>query len=53
MHSECVTPQLKELEQLKLSPSTKIATSDTFITHKKKHTHTQEAVLNAESIVTK
>ena len=37
MQSECFTPQFKELEQLKLSPSTKSATADKFITknHKK------------------
>ena len=49
MQSECVTPQLKELEQLKLSPSTKNANADKFITKK-----TQEAVSNdIEITVTK
>ena len=34
MQSEFVTPQLKELEQLKLSPSTKSANANKFITKK-------------------
>ena len=41
MQSEFVTPQLKELEQLKLSPSTKGANANKFITKK-----IQEAVSN-------
>ena len=36
MQTECVIPQLKELEQLKLSPSTKSAAADKFITQKYK-----------------
>ena len=36
MQSKCVTPQLKELEQWKLSPNTKSATADKFITKKTK-----------------
>ena len=36
MQTECVIPQLKELEQLKLSPSTKSAAADKFITKKYK-----------------
>ena len=32
MQSECAMPQLKELEQLKLSSSAKSATADQFIT---------------------
>ena len=36
MQSKCVTPQLKELEQWKLSPNTKSATADKFITKKNK-----------------
>ena len=34
MQNECVTPQLKELEQLKLSSSTKGAVADKFTTKK-------------------
>ena len=49
MQSKYVTPQLKELEQLKLSTNTKSATADKFITKKKK----QEAVSNGEITVTK
>ena len=37
MQSECVTPYIKELEQLELSSSTKSATADKFIIAKKKH----------------
>ena len=44
MQSECITPQLKELQQLKLSPSTKSATADRFITKKPP----QKAVLKAK-----
>ena len=36
MQTECVIPQLKELEQLKLSPNTKSAAADKFITKKYK-----------------
>ena len=41
--------ELKELEQLKLSPSTKSATADKFITKK----HKKKAVPNVEITVTK
>ena len=34
MQNECVTSQLKELEQLKLSSRTKSAVADKFITKK-------------------
>ena len=43
MQSECIPPQLKELQQLKLSPSTKSATADKFITK-----NPQKAVLKAK-----
>ena len=37
MQSKCIMPQLKEIEQLKLSPSTKTAADDEkFITEKHK-----------------
>ena len=49
MQSECVMPLLKELEQLKLSSSTKSATVDKFITKKNR----KEAVSNVEFSVTK
>ena len=48
MQSECVMPQLKQLEQLKLSSSTKSAIVDKFIT--KKH---KELVSNVEITLTK
>ena len=50
MHAKwmCHALTLKELERLKLSPSTKSATIDKFIT--KKH---KEAVSNIELTVTK
>ena len=47
MQSECVMPSLKELEQLKLSSSTKSATVDKFITK-----HRNEAVSNVEFTMT-
>ena len=50
MQSKYVTPQLKELEQWKLSTNTKSATVDKFITHTQKK---QEAVSNGEITVTK
>ena len=54
MQSKCVTPQLKELEQWKLSPNTKSATADKFITKKtKQNKKKQEAVSNGEITVTK
>ena len=48
MQNECVTPELKRLEQCTLSSSTKSATADKFIT--KKH---KETVSNVEITVTK
>ena len=48
MQSECVMPQLKELEQLKLSSSAKSATFNKYIT--KNH---KEALSNVEFTVAK
>ena len=49
MQTEGITSKLKELEQLKLSPSTKSAAADKFIPHQK----LQTVVPNVETTVRK
>ena len=50
MQKEGITPQIKKLEQIKLSPSRESRTADKFTTKKKT---TQEPVSNIEITLTK